>query len=152
MTQKPRNSIAVIARIALVLTAIVVNNLAVSFAQHPPLPVLTAPLESGSKATPDLSATQSTRGEHLQAALNWALNAYTHAKAVSGEERTAECDEACAVALCNMGDTLAMLGQPAEARRRFEQCIEMSKAIDFPAGVSGAQSGLERVGKQSSQG
>jgi hypothetical protein len=129
-----------------------VNNLAVTFAQHPPLPVLTTPLESGSNVTPDPSATPSTRREHIESALNWAFNAYTHAKDVGGEERTAECDEACAVALCNMGDILAMLAKPAEAQRRFEECIEMSKAIDFPDGVSRAQSGLERVKRQSPQG
>jgi hypothetical protein len=142
------NVVTAYACMVLELTAMVVNNLAVSFAQHPPLPVLTAPLEGAAAAAPDASATPSTRREHLEAAHNWAFNAYTHAKDVGGEERTAECDEACAVALCNLGDILAMAGRPSEARRRFEECIDMSKAIDFPDGVSRAQSGLDRVKEQ----
>ena len=61
-----------------------------------------------------------TRAEFLDAAQRWASNAYNQAKSVRGELRTEECDEACAAALCTMGDILAMMGKEDQARARFQ--------------------------------
>lgn len=128
-----------------------VNNLAASFAQHPShLPVVTTlpgdipdPAQDG---TPEIVGRQ----QHLQSALNWAKNARAHAADVKGDDRTPECDEACAVSLCNLGDISLMLKKPTEARRYFEKCIKMAKDMDFPDAVKEAQAGLDRVSAQSS--
>lgn len=127
-----------------------VNNLAVSFAQHPPR----APYESLEKAVssrigPVAQSTASeqvwTRKELLDSAQRWAKNALSHAKEPTGEKRTPECDQACAVALVNLGDIAAMSGDNAQARRRYERAIQVSKENSFSDGVAQAQAGLSRV-------
>jgi hypothetical protein len=123
-----------------------VNNLAICFAQHPiHTPVQVSTPGSDKSSTP--TGIPKTRPEFLSAAQNWARNAYAHAMQVQGEERTVECDEACAVSLCNLGDILALMGRKEEARERFTECIEMCKKIDFQDGVRQAQLGLTNMGK-----
>ncbi|PKS07574.1 hypothetical protein jhhlp_006178 [Lomentospora prolificans] len=125
---------------------VLMNNLAASFAQHPAGVALSMP--AAPSGSPEAAIkTPTTREFYLQSALNWATNAYTHAVDVKGEERTSECDEACAVALCNLGDILALVGKPAEARRNYEECVRMSKSLDFPEGVKQAEAGLDRLNK-----
>ncbi|KAK1983268.1 TPR domain-containing protein [Colletotrichum cereale] len=124
----------------------IMNNLAAAFAQHP----LQTPLE----AIPNAPATSNAmvsldmptdRAGFLEAAQNWARNAYSHSKDITGDERTEECDEACAVALANMGDIAAMLGKKEDARKRFQQAIDMSKRVGFPSVVAQAEAGLEKL-------
>ncbi|KAL2273752.1 hypothetical protein FJTKL_04134 [Diaporthe vaccinii] len=129
--------------------AVIMNNLAVTFAQHPPR----APYETlagivpgeGDAAPKPSSAEQWTRKELLESGQRWAKNAYRHAKEPTGDKRTAECDEACAVALVNLGDIAAMGGDVREARRRYEQSIKVSEKNDFADGVAQAQAGLKRL-------
>lgn len=122
------------------------NNLAVAFAQHPTHASLEtisgAPSTSDALFSPDMPT---DRAGLLEAAKNWARNAYSHAKDVKGDDRTEECDEACAVALTNMGDIAAMLGNKTDARKRFQQAIEMSKKIGFEPGVAQAEAGLQKL-------
>lgn len=124
----------------------IMNNLAACFAQHPVLgshePIPNAPAISNAI---NASGMPTTRDGFLEAAWNWARNARLHAKDVDASERTPECDEACAVALSNMGDIAAMQGKVAEARRRFQQCIELSRKIDFEQGVKQAEAGLRNL-------
>lgn len=123
------------------------NNLAACFAQHPAGVALSMP--TAPQGSPEAGAalkTPTTREFYLQSALNWASNARAHAADVRGDDRTAECDEACAVALCNLGDIYALAGRPSEARRSYEECVKMSQGLDFPAGVAQAQAGLGRLG------
>ncbi|GJN79143.1 TPR domain-containing protein [Purpureocillium lilacinum] len=125
--------------------AVIMNNLSAAFAQHP---IYTpAEVEASSEALKDVltTAMPTTRKDCLDAALNWARNAYEHAQDVKGEERTVECDEACAVALCNWGDVAAMLGKTELARKKYRQCIEMSRKMEFAPGVRQAQEGLARL-------
>ncbi len=114
------------------------NNLAACYAQHP---IQALPIPDS--ALPD--APPATRAGYLEAAQRWARNADKLATETAEEARTAECDEACAVALCNLGDIASLLGDTDEARRRFEQSREMSKKIDFAAGVSQASAGLLKL-------
>ncbi|KAH6609586.1 tpr domain-containing [Trichoderma cornu-damae] len=125
--------------------AVVMNNLAAAFAQQPIYAAgsTTEPSE-GLKELFDASM-PSTRKECLEAGLNWAQNAYVHARDVQGDDRTPECDEACAVALCNWGDVAAMLGKTELAKKKYEECIEMSSKMEFPEGVKQAQQGLARL-------
>ncbi|KAM0552537.1 hypothetical protein ACHAPJ_007865 [Fusarium lateritium] len=123
---------------------IIMNNLAASFAQHPIfIPAASEPSET-IKGLQD-PAMPATRKECLEAAQNWAKNAYKHAKDVTGNDRTAECDEACAVALCNWGDVAALLGNDDLARKKYKQCIEMAGKLGFPEAVKQAKSGLAKL-------
>lgn len=132
------------------LTSEPVNNLAASFAQHPShLPVIT----TLPGAIPDSSEPKAPsivgRDQHLQSAVNWAKNALAHAKDVKGDARTEECDEACAVSLCNLGDIYLMMGKLPEARKYFERGAKMGKELELQDAVGQAQAGLERVREQS---
>lgn len=127
------------------------NNIAACFAQHSVLRPGVAAIDniviekSGSSATP-----AERRAAYLEAAQRWATNAKQHAAETKGEQRTAECDEACAVALCNLGDIASLTGKPSEARQFFEQAIAFAKKIDFPPAVTHAEAGLEKLPKSSS--
>ncbi|GJC98404.1 TPR domain-containing protein [Colletotrichum higginsianum] len=101
-----------------------------------------APATSNAIVSPDMPT---DRAGFLEAAKNWAGNAYSHSKDIQGDERTEECDEACAVALVNMGDIAAMSGKKEVARKRFQQAIDMSKKIGFASGVSQAEAGLQEL-------
>lgn len=131
------------------------NNLAVSFAQHPlnvPYQALEAPGSPRGSSSPssELTSPADARRAHLEAARRWATNAHAHATQTQGDQRTAECDEACAVSLCNLGDIASMAGDVTEARRRFEQCVAMSKKLGFAAGVGQAEEGLRNLRNQNS--
>jgi hypothetical protein len=120
-----------------------VNNLATSLAQQPvqsPFTVQAAPEK------PDQQQPQApNRTMLLASARSWALQALVTAQKVTGEARTEECDEACAVAMCNLGDIAAMAGDVAEAKRRFQESLELSKKIAFQPGIVHAKEGLKRI-------
>lgn len=114
-----------------------------AFAQHPLyIPVQIPPAPS---KTPAESGVPVTRAQFLEAGRNWARNAQAHANGVENDKKTAECDQACAVALSNLGDIAAMMGDKEEARRRFDECIAMSKRLGFSQGVAQAQAGLRKL-------
>lgn len=127
------------------------NNLAVSFAQHPPrAPYETlagiVPGEKGQGPAPTTTPDQPwTRKELVDAARRWAKNALSHAKEPKGDKRTPECDQACAVALVNLGDIAALAGNYTEARRRYEQGVKVSEKYDFADGTRQAQAGLAKL-------
>jgi predicted metal-binding protein len=127
-----------------------VNNLAVSFAQHP-LDRSVETIAPPANALPLDHAVPKTRAELLEAAENWARNAYRHALEVKDVDRTSECDQACAVALCNLGDILSMMGDVEEARRRFGEAVAASETIGFSQGISQAQAGLRKLAESSTQ-
>jgi len=130
------------------LTFDAVNNIAACFAQHPLLPVGEAPIDaqlsealgSQEKATP-----AERRTSYLQSAERWAKNAKQHASEPQGDQRSAECDEACAVALCNLAHIANLSGNTGKARRQFEEAGELSRKIGFAQGVSQAEDGLRAM-------
>ncbi|KAH7148572.1 hypothetical protein EDB81DRAFT_467354 [Dactylonectria macrodidyma] len=122
--------------------AVIMNNLAATFAQHPMFTPTLADQPSDALRELHDPAMPTTRKDCLEAALNWSKNAYLHAKDVQGDDRTPECDEACAVALCNWGDIAAMMGNTELARKKYDQCIEMSNKLDFPHAAKQARGGL----------
>lgn len=161
-------------------SAVIMNNIAASFTQHPlhiPLMDPLAPAgdagpvgsggnqgvvlgdggartSSASKATVVTNAssaaaqqqkTAATRATYLEYAGNWAGNAQRLAAETGGDRRTPECDQACAVSLCNLGDIAKMLGDVAGARRRFDECIALSERIGFDDGVRQAKAGLRAL-------
>lgn len=127
------------------------NNLAVAFAQHPPK----APFETVDSIFPGEKNTSSplwdnpdrtwTRKGLLDSAERWAKNALKHAKEATGDKRTPECDEACAVALVSLGDIASLAGDPQKARARYERAIEVSQKNDFAEGVAQAKTGLKKL-------
>ncbi|KAH9900141.1 TPR domain-containing protein [Xylariomycetidae sp. FL2044] len=124
-------------------TAVLMNNLAISLAQQPINPPVdtTRPVDGSDES----SRQAPTRATLLASAKSWALQAQKTAEKISGEDRTEECDEACAVALCNLGDIAAMTGDIEEAKRRFNECLALSKKMSFEPGIIQAQDGLKRV-------
>ena len=131
-----------------------VNNLAISFAQHPTdIPFQVEGPGSPIQGLPS-SQTQSpanTRKAYLESAQRWAANAKFHATDTQGEQRTQECDEACAVSLCNLGNIAALSGDVGQAQKKFEQCIVMSKKMGFPQGVTQAEAGLKSLAESKSK-
>lgn len=127
--------------------AVIMNNLAACFAQHPVPDTNTAEAELSEsiRLLPGQSALPRTRTECLEAGLNWAQNAHAHGRDVKGEARTAECDVACAAALCNWADVAAMMGKAELAQQKYKQCIDMSEKMGFPDGVEQARGGLARL-------
>lgn len=111
------------------------NNLAISLAQQPIIAPAGTPSGSSDEARP-------TRASLLASARSWAIQAHSTGSKVTGDDRTEECDEACAVALCNLGEFAAMAGDVEEAKRRFKESLNLSKRIGFKTGVSQAQDGL----------
>ncbi|KAK9421541.1 putative TPR domain-containing protein [Seiridium unicorne] len=114
-------------------TAVLMNNLAISLAQQP--------VTAADSSVPTNQA-RPTRASLLASARSWALQAHATGSKVTGEERTEECDTACAVALCNLGEIAAMMGDMEEARARFKQSLGLSRRIGFEAGVTQAEDGL----------
>ncbi|KAL7622985.1 hypothetical protein AAE478_006664 [Parahypoxylon ruwenzoriense] len=122
-----------------------VNNLAISLAQQPVDP---SPGTSHVPRAGEANAVaRPTRSSLLASARSWALQAQATAQKVQGEDRTNECDEACAVALCNLGDIAAMAGDIGEAKRRFEESLTFSRKIAFEPGTMQAEKGLQRLSK-----
>lgn len=109
------------------------NNLAISLAQQNPPPSLTA------NQAPTSAASQ------LSDARQWAQQALALAASIKPPERTAECDEGCAVATINMGDFALMDGNLQEASNRFEEGKGISKAIGFDEGVQRADESLKEM-------
>ncbi|KAI1816373.1 TPR domain-containing protein [Poronia punctata] len=123
-------------------TAVLMNNLATSIAQQPiDPPLTTAPARKSAGSVPQAP----TRAMLLASARSWALQALGTAQKVTGEGRTEECDEACAVAMCNLGDIAAMAGDMGEAKRRFRESLEMSQKLAFKPGIIQAKEGLKRL-------
>ncbi|KAK8042262.1 hypothetical protein PG993_006785 [Apiospora rasikravindrae] len=123
-------------------TAVLMNNLAISLAQQP----TDVPAEL--QPAPEAGQSRPSRSMLLKNARQWALQAHATSTKVSGEDRTPECDEACAVALCNLGEIAAMTGDMEEAKKRFKESLGLSKRIAFPEGISQAQDGLAAASVQ----
>ena len=86
---------------------------------------------------------------YLEAAKRWATNAKQNASVPKDDKRTAECDEACAVSLCNLGDIAKLAGNIPEARRMFEKAITLSKSLGYETGVTQAEAGLQSLANPS---
>ncbi|KAI0885645.1 uncharacterized protein GGS22DRAFT_131864 [Annulohypoxylon maeteangense] len=124
-------------------TAVLMNNLATSLAQQP-VETWSESSEVSQAKEPN-AAVRPTRSALLASARSWALHAQKTAEKVQGEDRTIECDETCAVALCNLGDIAAMSGDTKEASLRFKESLSLSRRISFEPGIQQAEEGLQRL-------
>ncbi|KAI1748046.1 TPR domain-containing protein [Xylaria castorea] len=126
-------------------TAVLMNNLAISLVQQPVQPPLALQPAPGSGKQSQPTVQVPTRATLLAGARSWALQALGTAQKITGEGRTEECDEACAVAMCNLGDIASMAGDVEEAKRRFRESLELSQKLAFEPGIKQAEDGLKRV-------
>ncbi|KAK0745228.1 hypothetical protein B0T21DRAFT_345316 [Apiosordaria backusii] len=113
-------------------TAMLMSNISTSFAEHPLLPPGDSPVDAlmEQDASKIFATAKQQRSAYLDAAERWAQNAIAQANRTKGEERTEECDQACAAAVINYGSILALQGKPEEARRKFEQAREMIRKME----------------------
>ncbi|KAK3327815.1 hypothetical protein B0T19DRAFT_400633 [Cercophora scortea] len=130
-------------------SAVLMNNIAICFAQHPVMGLGEAAVDSMMAPLSPSATPTERRASYLDAAQRWARNANQHAAEPQGEQRTPECDEACAVSLCNLADIASLSGNPVEARQRFEQAIALSKRVGYAPGVAQAEAGLRALSKSS---
>ncbi|KAL2260074.1 hypothetical protein VTK26DRAFT_6038 [Humicola hyalothermophila] len=123
--------------------ALLMNNIATSFAEHPLIKPGEAPVHAMMEESKSWVTPAEQRAAYLEAAERWARNAIGHASEPRGDKRTPECDQACAAALSNLGSVLVMLGKTAEAREKFTQAVEMSKKIGLDEYAAQAEAGLQ---------
>lgn len=106
------------------------NNLAASLAQHPahaPYALVPAAFATSEDKVPP--TVPSTRREFLEAAERWARNASDLAAGTPARDRSQECDEACAVVLCNLSDVLEALGRPSDARTALKDALQLGTRL-----------------------
>ncbi|KAK4244920.1 hypothetical protein C7999DRAFT_43496 [Corynascus novoguineensis] len=127
--------------------AILMNNISTSFAEHPLIPAGEAPVHAMMEESKTWVTAAEQRASYLAAAQRWAQNAIEHASQPKGEQRTPECDQACAVALSNLGSVLAMLGKNSEAHKKYEQAIALSKKFGFDDYAAEANARLQSLPK-----
>ncbi|KAI9806741.1 MAG: hypothetical protein M1825_006198 [Sarcosagium campestre] len=108
-----------------------VNNLATSLAQQIPPPTPNMPPPS--------------RTALIASARAWAQKARDVSAAVSGPERTEECDVGCAVATHNLGEFAEMEERVADARQFYSEAAGLAKRLGFEEGVGRAREGLRRL-------
>ena len=112
------------------------NNLAISLAQQNAPP-------SFSPSEPPASA-----AALLADAKAWAQKSLALASSMKPPERTAECDEGCAVATINLGEFAMMEGNLDEAERRYKEGRELSKAVGYQDGTKRADELLQEFRKK----
>ncbi|PQE33011.1 tpr domain-containing protein [Rutstroemia sp. NJR-2017a WRK4] len=116
-------------------TAVLMNNLSISLAQHP------------QPTSPDPSTPLPTRPQLISNAREWALKALSITASITPPSRTEECDLGCAVATHNLGEFAEMLGEKEEARKRYEEARSLARGIGFAEGVQRSEEGLRRLEK-----
>ncbi|KAL2159743.1 hypothetical protein VTH06DRAFT_2312 [Thermothelomyces fergusii] len=125
--------------------ALLMNNISTSFAEHPLIRPGDAPVHALMEESKTWATAAEQRASYLAAAQRWAQNAIEHASQPQGDRRTPECDQACAVALSNLGSVLAMLGKNGEARTKYEQSIALSKRLGFDDHAAEAEARLRSL-------
>ncbi|KAK3626420.1 hypothetical protein LTR56_019790 [Elasticomyces elasticus] len=127
---------------------ILMNNLGSSLAQQSPRAArATAAYASSttiaSSQTP--SGPVATRESMLQNASMWAQKALDIAAKIQPPTRNKECDVGCAVATHNLGEFAEMLGNNAEARKKYTEAISIARAVGFQDGVDNSSARLRAL-------
>lgn len=108
------------------------NNLATSLALQKPPPTDSLP--------------QTSPTALLEDAKLWAQKAIDVAAKIKPPGRTPECDEACAVAMNNLGEFARWSGDKSVARKWLEEAHNLSKRVGFEEGIKSAEDGLKKMG------
>ncbi|KAL9085710.1 MAG: hypothetical protein Q9165_007459 [Trypethelium subeluteriae] len=125
-------------------TVVLMNNIAMSLSQQNPRSSRSG-LGGASPSPGSPSDLRAAKETLLSNAMAWADRALSVAANITPPERTDECDTGCVVATHNLGEILEMRGQPQEAKRRYEEARNLSKAIGFNDGAKQAAGGLRRL-------
>lgn len=83
----------------------------------------------------------------LEQSQTWAQKALDAAAVIAPPDRTEECDTACVVALCNMGDVYRLLGDYKKSRLKYTEAQSLAKAEGFDEGLMQVQKGFEMLDK-----
>ncbi|KXL42291.1 hypothetical protein M433DRAFT_71363 [Acidomyces richmondensis BFW] len=108
---------------------VLMNNLASSVAQQSP--------RAARAAVESVSMVENAR--------QWAQKALELAANIKPPDRNSECDVGCAVATHNLGEFAEMLGDLAEAQRRYEEALSLARAIGFQEGVENTSARLKQL-------
>lgn len=129
-------------------SVILMNNLATCIAQQSPRAAKAAQEFARSRgATSDGQPAQPlvTRESMIANAQTWAQKGIEIAAKIQPPERDEECDMGCAVALHNLGEFAEMLGDVAEARKKYTEAVSLAKALGFAEGVENGQERLRQL-------
>ncbi|KAK6439385.1 hypothetical protein LTR95_004415 [Oleoguttula sp. CCFEE 5521] len=129
-------------------SVILMNNLAASLAQQSPRAAAATQQFAQSQSIPSSAAPAAppaSRGAMIENARLWAEKALDIAAHISPPVRDEECDVGCAVATQHLGEFAEMVGNQAEARRRYEEALGLSRAIGFQEGVEEVSARLRKL-------
>lgn len=112
------------------------NNLAISLALQKPSATATATVAS---------LPQTSASALLEDAKVWAQKAIDVAAKIKPPGRTSECDEACAVAMNNLGEFARWSGDDSVARKWLKEAHSFSKRVGFEDGIKTAEDGLKKM-------
>lgn len=131
-------------------TVILMNNLASSLAQQSPRAAHAAQAYAQSRTIQSADSASAagpvaTRETMIQNARTWAQKALEVAAAIKPPERNEECDLGCAVAMHNLGEFAEMLGNPQEAKKKYEEAGSVAKAVGFQEGVENSRDRLKQL-------
>ncbi|KAK5112542.1 hypothetical protein LTR85_011234 [Meristemomyces frigidus] len=127
-------------------TVILMNNLASSLAQQSPRAARAAQAYAVSRNIDERPTGPTvTRETMIQNARTWAQKALDVAAGIQPPERDEECDLGCAVATHNLAEFAEMVGDVAEARRRYGEAVSLGRAIGFGEGVENSSARLRKL-------
>lgn len=127
-------------------SVILMNNLASSLAQQSPRAARAAQAYAASHNINEQPAGPTvTRETMIANAQTWAQKALDVSAGIKPPERNEECDLGCAVATHNLGEFAEMLGNAAEAKRRYQEAISLGRAIGFLEGVENSSERLRKL-------
>lgn len=130
-------------------SVILMNNLASSLAQQSPRAAAAAQAFAQSRTIDSAPAASqpplATRESMLSNANTWAKKALDVAAGIKPPARDEECDVGCAVATHNLGEFAEMQKDFAEARKRYQEAVGLSRAIGFQEGVENSSERLRAL-------
>lgn len=129
-------------------TVILMNNLASSIAQQSPRAAREAQAYAASRNISERpTGPAASRESMVESAKAWAQKALDVAAALKPPVRTEECDIGCAVATHNLGEFAEMNKDFAEAKKRYQEAVGLSRAIGFEEGVEQSSARLRDLAK-----
>lgn len=91
------------------------------------------------------SLPQTSPSALLEDAKIWAQKAIDVAAKIKPPGRTRECDEACAVAMNNLGEFARWSGDKPGARKWLVEAHNLSKRVGFEEGIKSAEDALKKM-------
>ncbi|EFQ97883.1 hypothetical protein MGYG_00921 [Nannizzia gypsea CBS 118893] len=121
------------------IQAVLLNNIASQMAEQAGKVPIGAPLPSSTSLNPV------SREQLLSAAGEWARKALDVAINVEESYKSEQCDQACVVALFNLGEIAEMQENPRQAEEFYRQAKEAAIKVQFTEGIEQAGEALKRL-------